>query len=102
MAHVAASSGKNSQVMIWARDKEAVKSINEKRSNPKFCPEKKLAEIITATTDPEEALRNADLVMGCLPTQITPKFLESVKSFYPLEAPFLSCSKGLFWLINTD
>ena len=97
MAHVAGSSGKNN-VKIWARDKEIVDSINHKHSNPKFCPHIKLPEIITATTDQEEALRNADFVMGCLPTQVIPKFLEEVKSFYPLEAPFVSCAKGALYL----
>ena len=93
MAQVAGSTGKNT-VKMWARNKDIIDSINEKHSNPKFCPHIKLPDTVTATTDEEEALHNADLVMGCLPTQVIPKFLEEVKNKYPMNSPFISCSKG--------
>jgi len=94
MAKVAGASGKNT-VKMWARDRDIVNSINHNHSNPKFCPNLKLPETITATTHAEEALKDADIVMGCLPTQVIPKFLEEHKNIFPLNAPFVSCSKGM-------
>ena len=94
MAEVAASTNRN-QVCMWARNKEVIDSINKEHRNPKFFSDIELNSNITGSTDIEEVLRGADLVLGCLPTQATPAFLEDVKHVFPVRSPFVSCSKGL-------
>lgn len=93
MAEVAASSGRN-MVKIWAREKEIVDSINQTHKHASLFTNHILHENVSASTDIEEALHDANIVISCLPTQVTPSVLQDVKNIFPLSAPFVCCSKG--------
>lgn len=92
MADVAASGGNT--VIIYARHQEIMDEINANHRNPRILSQFKLHDNITATLDVNEALKGADIVLGCLPSQITPDFLKSIKDIYPMDVPWVSCSKG--------
>jgi len=83
------------EAVIWGRDAETINDINTKKINPKIFSEYKLNQNISATTDLDEALKDAVLVVGCLPAQVLPKILEENKDKIPLDVPFVNCAKGM-------
>ena len=58
-----------------------------------------LSENVTATTDIQEALKDAILVLCCFPVQVIPDILEKNKALFDPNIPFCSCSKGTFCLL---
>jgi len=94
MAQVATFNPQVSAV-IWGRDADTINDINTKKINTKIFPEYKLNPNISATTDLDEALKDAVLVVGCLPAQVLPKVLEENKDKIPLDVPFVNCAKGI-------
>ena len=70
MAH-AASFNPHNKVVLYARDENVVKHINEKKRNPKFLSEYELNGNIQATTNFREAIDGAEFILSCLPTQAT-------------------------------
>lgn len=73
-----------------------VEAINEKHHHPSVFPDFELPELITATTEVEEATRDAALVIVCLPAQLTPDFLEQHRDVIPKEAILVITCKGLY------
>jgi len=93
MAQVATFNPLN-RVVMWGRETEIIKSINENNVNHEVFPEHKLSTNITATTDLDEALKDTELVVGCVPAQVLPIILEENKDKIPLSVPFVNCAKG--------
>lgn len=56
-------------VRIWALEPHVAAAINERRENPIFLPGFSLAKSLVATTDHEEALKGAELVVYATPSQ---------------------------------
>ncbi|MEO8329858.1 MAG: 2-dehydropantoate 2-reductase N-terminal domain-containing protein, partial [Candidatus Nanopelagicales bacterium] len=64
-------------VMLCGRDAELTATINQAHHNPKFHPGIDLPVGLSATTDPREALEQADLVVLALPAQtLRPNLLQ--------------------------
>ena len=94
MATIAARNGH--EVVIYARDAAQVDSINTKHCNPRYLSEFELSSNIKATTDVAEAMKDAVLVIHCIPAQHTPDFLAKYKNELPVDAILCSTSKGLY------
>jgi glycerol-3-phosphate dehydrogenase (NAD(P)+) len=67
-AQVLADAG--SEVVIWGRDADTVRAIQEQHENPRFHPGFALPPTVRATTDAEQALVGADIVVLAVPAQI--------------------------------
>jgi len=81
-------------VTMWARRPELVTSINAGR-NDFYLPELELPDAIRATTDPEEALHAADLVVLVVPSQTLRDNLVQWGAAIPRTAPVVSLMKGV-------
>lgn len=92
-AQVLADAG--NEVYLWVRDEKVVKDINENRHNSKFHPNVKLSSRIKASSNPEEVLKNKELVFFALPAQSLRQNLESWKTFVSPTAVFVSLIKGI-------
>jgi len=71
-----------------------IDDINKNHKNSKFHPTFVLPDCVDASTNLEEAMKGANLVLCCLPVQVIPKVLEDNKHLFPPSIPFCSCSKG--------
>ncbi|CAD8170464.1 unnamed protein product [Paramecium pentaurelia] len=95
MAHCAINNPYIGRVQIYARNQTIVESINREHKNPKFLSNFALHPDITATTDLQQALHQANYVLSCIPTQEIHQFVLANKQYIDTKVPFVSCSKGI-------
>ena len=92
---VASLVARNAPIKMWARSEATVDEINRNHTNSKYLPDAKLHEELVATTDLEEAVRGADVVVMAIPSQHFRSVLEEVKTCIRPWVPVVSLSKGL-------
>ncbi|CAN8071187.1 unnamed protein product [Agarophyton chilense] len=93
MANLLAHNGYQVSVLVrkpWVRDE-----INNEHRNPKYLSEYLLPDNLSATTDRDEAFRDAKLCVHAVPVQATKQFVQSIQSSVPDDLPILCTSKGL-------
>lgn len=83
------------KVKLWGSDPSVISGIATTRRNPKFQPELLLSSLIEATSDPADALSNAQLVVLAVPAQRLRANLENWSALIPEDAIVLSLIKGL-------
>jgi len=83
------------EVTLHARRPELAKAISEDRENPDYLPGIRLPDAIHATTDPAEALLDADLVVLAVPSQSLRDNLTEWTPLLPPDATMLSLMKGI-------
>ena len=81
-------------VRMWGRRPELVEQINA-GSNEDYLPGIRLPRGISATTDPAEAARGADIVVLAVPSQKLRDNLEGWASLLPRDAAIVSLMKGV-------
>ncbi|MBL4589145.1 MAG: NAD(P)-dependent glycerol-3-phosphate dehydrogenase [Alphaproteobacteria bacterium] len=81
-------------VVLWAREEEVVKSINESHENVLFLPTIPLSERITATSNLEEASK-CDILLVVTPAQFARDLFKSIAPFTKKGQPIVICSKGI-------
>lgn len=82
-------------VTLWARTSEVADSITRYHENPSYHPGVELPPSIWATTDPEQALRGASIVILALPAQSLRENLTKWVEFIPPDAILVSVIKGI-------
>src|SRR5690606_4552270 len=83
-AKVLADAG--NEVTIWARREEVAAAIRQYGTNPDYLPSVRLPERVTATSDPEEALKDGELVVFALPAQTLRSNLTALRDSLPPDA----------------
>eukprot|EP00472_Partenskyella_glossopodia_P003889 CAMPEP_0197525924 /NCGR_PEP_ID=MMETSP1318-20131121/15152_1 /TAXON_ID=552666 /ORGANISM="Partenskyella glossopodia, Strain RCC365" /LENGTH=371 /DNA_ID=CAMNT_0043079773 /DNA_START=302 /DNA_END=1417 /DNA_ORIENTATION=+ len=83
------------KVMLYSRDQKVVDSINKKHVNPKRFSSVVLPESISASTDIEEVLLGASVVIHAVPAQYTPNFIGKFKHLFKKGVPIVSTAKGI-------
>ncbi len=88
-------SSKGFDVLIWAREEEVLKSINEKHINTLFLNGIKLHKNLRATASIDEAINHADIIINAVPVQ----FIKNVYSNAPIKLKnkkiIVNLSKGI-------
>ncbi|MDE0974075.1 MAG: NAD(P)-dependent glycerol-3-phosphate dehydrogenase [Candidatus Nanopelagicales bacterium] len=84
-----------SQVTLWTRDGEMAADINQFHRNSRYHPDVDLPESIIATTDPQEALQSAEIVVLAVPAQSLRANLKDWAQWIRDEAVFVSLMKGI-------
>lgn len=92
---VASLVARNTQALLWARNADTVTEINEAHSNSRYLPGARLSPKLTATSDFEEAVSTADLLVVGIPSQQFRATLEEVARYIRPWVPIISLSKGL-------
>lgn len=92
---VASLVSRNAPTVMWARNEETVREINENHSNERYLPEAKLHPALRATSSLEEAARDADVLVMGVPSQSFRRVLEETRPFIRPWVPIISLSKGL-------
>jgi glycerol-3-phosphate dehydrogenase (NAD(P)+) len=84
-----------SEVHVWSRETQTVDDINMRHVNTAYHPGIDLPSSIRATTDPFEALRDAELVVLALPAQVLRENLMHWRSAIPADSVLVSLMKGI-------
>ncbi|MEZ4511114.1 MAG: NAD(P)H-dependent glycerol-3-phosphate dehydrogenase [Chloroflexota bacterium] len=92
---VASLLSRNAPTLMWARNEETVREINENHSNERYLPGARLYPALRATSSVEEAVRAADVVVMGVPSQSFRRVLEETRPFIRPWVPIISLSKGL-------
>ena len=92
-AQIAADAG--NEVSIWGRSPKTVEEINADHHNFKFHPDNMLPKSITASTDAQKILKDADVVVLAIPAQTLRQNLSDWGSSIPRAAFILSLLKGI-------
>ncbi len=92
LAQTLATAGRD--VMIWAREPDVVKSINESHENKIFLPGIPLHKKIKAS-DSLTTVSDADALLISSPAQYVRSTLQSLKAELADGRPFIICAKGI-------
>jgi glycerol-3-phosphate dehydrogenase (NAD(P)+) len=93
LALVARRAGR--EVRLLARDAESVEALSLRGENPAYLPGIALGGPLAATTDPAEALRDADAVLLVTPAQTTRAMAGLIAAHVAPGTPLVLCAKGL-------
>lgn len=95
---------KNISTSLLVRSQSVADHINEFHFHPKYLSNYTLPLQIVATSDPINALSNANYAIHAVPMQQSRSFLTSIKPYLPQNVPILSVTKGVeqgtFCLMN--
>ncbi len=93
LANLLAENGE--KVKIYARDKNVVDSINSQQINYKYFPEHKLDNKLTAFSDLEVGLEDAEVIVISVPTQALGSVLKQIKDVITSDPIIVSTAKGI-------
>jgi glycerol-3-phosphate dehydrogenase (NAD(P)+) len=82
-------------VTLWARRPELADLINETHENPDYLPGIALPPALTATSDPDRALHDADIVVLAVPSQTARQNLTRWVPLLQERATLVSLMKGI-------
>ncbi len=80
---------------LWAREPEVVEGINDLHENPLFLADVPLPASLTATSDLNSALGEADVIVNAVPTQFIRSVFESRTDVLSRASLLVSVSKGV-------
>jgi len=83
------------EVAIWARSRDYAEQIQNDRENRRLLPGVILPANVSATSDIERALDQAEFIVAAVPTQFLRSALLSAKQFLTRERPVVSVVKGI-------
>lgn len=83
------------EVSLWARSTDLANEVNKKRVNSLYHPNLKLPEAVSATTNPDEALTDSELVILAVPAQTLRENLSAWSLSIPVSAVIGSLIKGV-------
>ncbi len=87
---------KGYETVIWAREPEVVRDINDARENKIFLPGFKVPDTMTASGDIELVCRHADpLLLSVVPTPHVGRVLGGIQEYLDDRHIICSCSKGI-------
>lgn len=88
-------SHKNILCDLLVRNQSVAEHINAHHRHPKYLSDLLIPSTVRATTDPEEALKDANYIIHAVPMQESRSYLKSMKSFMKENVPILSVAKGI-------
>jgi glycerol-3-phosphate dehydrogenase (NAD(P)+) len=87
--------GTGEQVSLWARDADLADRIARTRRNDAYLPDATLPDDVLVSSDPEQALAGADLVVLAVPSVGLAEQLTAWGGLVPGDATLASLTKGL-------
>lgn len=93
LAHIWSLKGHES--IILSRREEFIDEMNEKHTNTRYLPGLILHQKLTATIDPESALKDANVAILAIPTQHMANTLKNLAPYIPANLIPVCASKGI-------
>src|SRR5438270_9446857 len=92
---VASIVAKRNPAIIWARRDEVAREISEQHTNGSYTGEHRLNDRLRATSDLEEAVGQADVLVMAVPSHGFRAVLEETAPYVRPWIPVVSLTKGL-------
>lgn len=92
---VASIAAGNAETVLWARDPETVADVNERSRNTRYLGDLELHPALTATSDLERAVWDADVVVLGVPSHAVRATLRDIDPLLRHWVPIVSLTKGL-------
>jgi glycerol-3-phosphate dehydrogenase (NAD(P)+) len=92
---VASIAARNTTTVMWARNEQTVADVNERHVNSRYLDELALHPTLAATSDLEEAVSRADVLVLGVPSHACRSTLAQVAEFLRPWVPVVSLVKGL-------
>lgn len=92
---VASLVARNAPITLWARNPDTVADINQRHRNSKYLGDCALPDKLVASSDIEETVADADVLVMAIPSQNFRAVLLEVKKHLRPWVPVLSLTKGL-------
>lgn len=92
---IASLTARNCPTLMWARSPDTVEDINLNSRNEKYLSGMNLTRSLRATSDLQEAVEQADVLIMGVPAQCFRSVLDDVKKYIRPWVPVISLSKGL-------
>ncbi len=83
----------NSEIKIWIREEEVIRSIRDHRENRLFLPGHQLSDNLIPVEDLENEARHADILVFAVPSKFTRAIYQQLKGVAD-HKPFVNLSKG--------
>jgi glycerol-3-phosphate dehydrogenase (NAD(P)+) len=95
LAVVLAHSRRRHDIRLWVREASIVQSIRENHENPVYLQGVCLPECIQASTEIAEVLRDAQIVVGAVPSAFAREIFSRALSCVPIDCVIVIATKGL-------
>jgi glycerol-3-phosphate dehydrogenase (NAD(P)+) len=92
---VASMVSRNTRTVLWARDATTVAEINEQRTNKRYLGDARLSPRLAASADLGATVRDADVIVMGVPSQMFRATLTEVARHIRPWVPVISLTKGL-------
>ncbi len=83
------------RVRLWAYEAEVCDSINKKRVNEKFLPDRRIPGAVTANNDLKSVLAGAQILVSVMPSQHCRSLFEQMRPHLESDAMIVSATKGI-------
>jgi len=93
LAHAIASADRD--CVLWSREVELVRGVNENRRNPRHFTDLVLGPSLSATTSLKQAMRSAQLAIVAVRSDAVRELAREIGAFVPPDLVLLSATKGL-------
>lgn len=87
--------GKKHEVSIWAREREVIIGINEKRRNPSYLSDVTLPESIKGYVDLKECVKDCEMILFSTPTHALREVATKIKPILRGDEYLVTVSKGI-------
>jgi glycerol-3-phosphate dehydrogenase (NAD(P)+) len=87
--------GKKHEVSIWAREREVITGINEKRRNPSYLSDVTLPESIKGYVDLKECVKDCEMILFSTPTHALREDATKIKPILRGDEYLVTVSKGI-------
>jgi glycerol-3-phosphate dehydrogenase (NAD(P)+) len=95
LAIVLSSSRRKHEIRLWVRDPSLAESIERDCGNKKYLPGVSIPPCVKASSTLEEVLREAQIVIGAVPSAHTRSIFALALHHISCDATFVSATKGL-------
>jgi glycerol-3-phosphate dehydrogenase (NAD(P)+) len=95
LAVVLAHSRRRHEIRLWVREASIAEAIQQNRENPEYLQGVCLPENIQALTDVREVLREAQIVVGAVPSAFAREVFALALPHISVDAAIVSATKGL-------
>ena len=92
---VASLVARNASALLWARNEDTVREINDKHTNSRYLGETALSRKLRATSDLHSAVTQADVLVIAIPSHSFRNILNEVQNDVNENVPIVSLTKGL-------
>lgn len=82
-------------VTVWLRDEEQCRTLSTERVNRKYLPNVKVPDNIIFTSNINEAVKDAEILLVVTPTQMIRSILKQIKDEYKTNKIIINASKGI-------